>query len=182
MLPGGTAASNHTAGAEEANTPPYELVTAVRAASNAGASIDPNKMYDFDGKSYAAESILAVIGAEDAEAGVDSTTSGRRKSKHCVPRATELMVDDRWRDRLARSRTQLSKAELDNSKETGEKRDVHLDLWESFKDENVKVRPEDFVPFRQCNQLFFSLPQSDAVWSSCLCPLLVFMDRQERLF
>ena len=181
MLPGGTAASNPPAGAEEANTPPHELVTAVRAASNAGASVDPNKMYDFDGKSYAAESILAVIGAEDAEAGVDSTTSGRRKSKHCVPRATELMVDGRWRDRLARSRTPLSKAELDN-KETGEKRDVHLDLWESFKDENVKVRPEDFIPFRQCNQLFLFLPQSNAVSSSCLCPLLVIMDRQERLF
>ena len=91
---------------------------------------------------------MAATAAEDAEAGVNSTTSGRRKSKHCVPRATELMVDDSWRERLARSRTQLLKAELDN-KETGEKRDVHLDLWESLKDESMKVRPEDFIPFRQ---------------------------------
>lgn len=75
---------------------------AVRSAITSGASIDPKKIYDFgDGKSYLASRILEVIAEEDRASGVANTTAGRRKSKHCVPRAVELMVDPRFRERLA---------------------------------------------------------------------------------
>ena len=99
-------------------------------------------MYDGgDGKSYTLASILAVMKEEDG-VGRGSPSPRMYKSKHCIPRATELMVDERWRPGLATSRLQLSKNELDG-KQTGKSRTINISLWEVFKDEKVLVRQFD---------------------------------------
>ena len=139
---GGTPASNPPAPATGIK-PPDELILAVRAAITSGMSPDEGKLLDGnDGKSYSMASILEAIRAEDDASGERSTPANRKKSKHCIPRLAELIIDDRFRDRFAASRTQLSRAELDR-KETGRKRSILFELYEAFKDSSVKVRAED---------------------------------------
>lgn len=105
-----------------------------------------DKMFDGeDGKSYTTATLMSVIDAEDALEGKTSSTSGRKKSKHCVPRLAELLIDDRLRHRIAASRTQLSKAELDR-KDTGKTRSINIDLWNAFKDRNFKVSTDRASP------------------------------------
>lgn len=146
MLPGETPASKPLTVSPDTVEVPAALVLAVRNAIRGGACVDRKKMYDWEDNSYRATRVLEVIANEDRESGAETTTAGRRKSKHCVPRVVELMVAERFRERLASSRTQLSKKELDN-KETGKKRSVYLDMWADFKDETAQVRSE-------CNRLF----------------------------
>ncbi|CAB1105113.1 unnamed protein product [Ectocarpus sp. CCAP 1310/34] len=88
---------------------------------------------------HLASCVLEVMADEDRASGADVTTAGRRKNKHCVPRAVELMIPEHFRERLAASRTQLSRTELDN-KETGNKRSVYFEQWKDFKDTEVDVR------------------------------------------
>lgn len=95
-------------------------------------------MYPCDGKSYTGAAILAVIKAEDADAGRTASTSNNRKTKHCVPRWVETMIDDRNRPAVAASKTQLNRRELDNH-ETGKKRHAVVLVFEAWKDQSVKV-------------------------------------------
>ncbi|CAB1107929.1 unnamed protein product [Ectocarpus sp. CCAP 1310/34] len=118
VLPGETPVSKPLTASPETVEVPEALVLAVRTAIGSGASINPKKMMDWEENAYLAGRVLEVIAVEDRASGADVTTAGRRKSKYCVPLAVELMVAERFRERLAASRTQLSRTELDN-KETG---------------------------------------------------------------
>ncbi|CAB1108380.1 unnamed protein product [Ectocarpus sp. CCAP 1310/34] len=121
---GGTPPSKPPASSAEAQRVPQDLITAVRAAIRSGLSPEPNKMYDCDGKSYTVAAIMAAIKEEDRADGRGEGIGQRRKSKHC-----------------------LSKKELD-AKQKGTTRDIHLEIWEAFKDEkfNVSVQPYRGTP------------------------------------
>ncbi|CAB1104479.1 unnamed protein product [Ectocarpus sp. CCAP 1310/34] len=142
---GGTAPSKPPASAAEAQRVPQHLIAALRAAINAGASPAPTKMYDCGDKSYTAAAIMEAMKEEDRQNGADNSSSigQRRKSKHCVPRFCELLMHQQFRKRFCESRTQLSRRELD-AKQTGTNRDIHLELWEAFKDESFEV-PSSFA-------------------------------------
>ncbi|CAB1115329.1 unnamed protein product [Ectocarpus sp. CCAP 1310/34] len=141
MLSDGTATSKPPASAAEAQRVPQHLIAALRAAINAGASPAPTKMYDCGDKSYTAAAIMEAMKEEDRQNGADNSSSigQRRKSKHCVPRFCELLMHQQFRKRFCESRTQLSRRELD-AKQTGTNRDIHLELWEAFKDESFEMR------------------------------------------
>lgn len=98
-------------------------------------------MYDCGDKSYTAAAIMKAIEEERRQDRADDSSSigQRRKSKHCVPRYCELLMHQQFRERFCKSRTQLSRRELD-AKQTGMKRDIHLEMWEAFKDESFEVR------------------------------------------
>ncbi|CAB1115945.1 unnamed protein product [Ectocarpus sp. CCAP 1310/34] len=135
---GGTPPSKPPASSAEAQRVPQNLITAVRAAIRSGLSPEPNKMYDCDGKSYTVAAIMAAIKEEDRADGRGEGIGQRRKSKHCVPRFCELLMHPQFRERFGASRLQLSKKELD-AKQKGTTRDIHLEIWEAFKDEKFKV-------------------------------------------
>ncbi|CAB1104220.1 unnamed protein product [Ectocarpus sp. CCAP 1310/34] len=140
---GGTPPSKPPASSAEAQRVPQNLITAVRAAIRSGLSPEPNKMYDCDGKSYTVAAIMAAIKEEDRADGRGEGIGQRRKSKHCVPRFCELLMHPQFRERFGASRLQLSKKELD-AKQKGTTRDIHLEIWEAFKDEKFKV-PSSFA-------------------------------------
>lgn len=105
---------------------------------------DPKKLlHGNDGKSYPTAAVLAAIEEEDKAAGGGTGGGGKRKTKHCVPRMTEVLCDPRWKRDVSAMRTQLSKAELDDKK-TNKTRDIRLLTWEAFKDPKVKVRTRVF--------------------------------------
>ncbi|CAB1118890.1 unnamed protein product [Ectocarpus sp. CCAP 1310/34] len=135
--------SKPPASSAEAQRVPQNLITAVRAAIRSGLSPEPNKMYDCDGKSYTVAAIMAAIKEEDRADGRGEGIGQRRKSKHCVPRFCELLMHPQFRERFGVSRLQLSKKELD-VKQKGTTRDIHLEIWEAFKDEKFKV-PSSFA-------------------------------------
>eukprot|EP00903_Cladosiphon_okamuranus_P005773 g5721.t1 len=138
---GGTPASKPPASEAEAHNVPEHLKIGLKAAIASGVHPDPKKMYDAEGKSYSTATILAAI-ERDVEDGLDDNategTANRRKSKHCIPRFCELLMHEDFRGRFAASRTQLKRKELD-SKQTSNTRDIHIDLWEAFKNEDFKV-------------------------------------------
>ncbi|CAB1103508.1 unnamed protein product [Ectocarpus sp. CCAP 1310/34] len=136
---GGTPRSKPPESSAEAQRVPQNLITAVRAAIWSGLSPEPNKMYDCDGKSYAVATIMAAIKEDDRADGRGEGIGQRRKSKHCVPRFCELLMHPQFRERFGASRLQLSKKELD-AKQKGTTRDIHLEIWEAFKDEKFNVR------------------------------------------
>ena len=97
----------------------------------------PGKLHAWQGQSFTSAALLDAIKEQDAEAAAESTPSAR-KSAHCVPRFCELIADERYRQRFAASKTQLTRQELDR-KETGKKRNVVVEIWEAWKDPNVTV-------------------------------------------
>ncbi|CAB1105741.1 unnamed protein product [Ectocarpus sp. CCAP 1310/34] len=143
---GGTPPSKPPASSAEAQRVPQNLITAVRAAIRSGLSPEPNKMYDCDGKSYTVAAIMAAIKEEDRADGRGEGIGQRRKSKHCVPRFCELLMHPQFRERFGASRLQLSKKELD-AKQKGTTRDIHLEIWEAFKDEKFKVSNGEMFSF-----------------------------------
>lgn len=92
-------------------------------------------------KSYPATAVLAAIKKQGtANGGDDSTsTAGRRKSKHCVPRFCEVIALEENRGRWAEHRTKLTRQELD-TKVTNKTRNILIDVWEQMKDPSVEVR------------------------------------------
>ena len=111
------------------------------SAVQMGASFKPGKLLECKGKSYPATAGLAAIKKQGtADGGDDSTsTAGRRKSKHCVPRFCEVIALEENRGRWAEHRTKLTRQELD-TKVTNKTRNILIDVWEQMKDPSVEVR------------------------------------------
>eukprot|EP00752_Nemacystus_decipiens_P012554 g11118.t1 len=135
---GGTAPSKPPASEAQGQRVPEALTSALRTAISIVASPKPTKMFECEGKSYTVAAILAAIKEEDRGGGDDDSIGQRRKSKHCVPRCGELFMHPLFRGKFASSKTQLSKRELD-AKQTGAMRDVHIQMWEKFKDNTFEV-------------------------------------------
>ena len=102
-----------------------------------GTSFGKGKLLTYGRKSCPASAVLAAIKELESAEGSGEGTGARRKSKHCVPRLCELAAVNRGM-RLGH-RTQLSKVELDN-KVTGKTRPALVEIWEQFKDDQVRVR------------------------------------------
>ena len=102
-----------------------------------GTSFEKGKLLTYGRKSYPASAVLAAIKELESAEGSGEGTGARRKSKHCVPRLCELVAVNRGM--LFGHRTQLSEVELDN-KVTGKTRPALVEIWEQFKDDQVRVR------------------------------------------
>ena len=102
-----------------------------------GTSFEKGKLLTYRRKSYPPCAVFAAIKDLDSAEGSGGGTRARRKSKHCVPRLCELAALNRgiWFGH----RTQVSKVELDN-KVTGKPRPALVEIWNQFKDDQVRVR------------------------------------------
>ena len=136
-LTGGTPASQPPASAKESETIPEQLIMATRAARDMGTSFEKGKLLTYGRKSYPARAALAAIKELESAEGSGEGTGARRKSKHCIRRLCELAAlhHEMWFGHW----TQLSKVEL-GYKVTGKTRPALVEIWEQFKDDQVRVR------------------------------------------
>ena len=100
-------------------------------------SFDKGKLLTYGRKSYPASAVLPAIKELERTERSGEGTGERRKSQHCVPRLCELAALDRmlWFGH----RMPLTKVEL-ASKVTGNTRPALVEIWELFKDDQVRVR------------------------------------------